>query len=186
MKDSFSNMFSKITSWSFNKLHKGKQSRLGNDNPYFSEITLNNNVQNLFKEFKVKNLIQHDSPLIDANELVFDSIKAFQSPFKTSVLVCEGDVVTGTLNLSDVLSNLFVSFGIKSNIDYGNPVRCIMNRVFIPLDYNSSLSEILVDILNCESSIHPVYHKNCVKGVLHKETVLDIVKLQMLFDTIQK
>lgn len=186
MNDSFSNMFSKITSWSFNKLPRGKHFHISNDTPYFSEILLNNNVQNLFNEFKVKSLIQYNSPLIDANELIFDSLKAFQSPFKTSVLVCDDEVVVGTLNLSDVLTNLNVSIGIKSNIEFGNTVRCIMNKVFIPLDYNSSLSETLVDILNCESLVHPVYHNNCVKGVLHKETVLDIVKLQMLFETIQK
>ncbi len=184
MKDSFTNIFSKFISGCIYKprkgINQGKSESLS-----FLKVRMGR-TEDYFRELYVKNLFHYNLPSIDVNERIIDSLKFFQSPFKISLLVCEDKEVVGTLHLSDVITNLNASISLKSSFCSNVPVRCIMNREFVPLDYNLSLSDIVVDILNCECLMHPVYHNSYLKGVLHKETVLDIVKFQMLNEAIQK
>lgn len=140
--------------------------------------------QEFINDLKVRNLIHYSLPSIDANELIIDSLSYFRNPFKVSVLVMENFKVVGTLNLLDVITNLNASKDLNSGFCTISPVRCLMNRVFVPLEFQSYLSEVIIDLLNSESSIHPVYDRGRLKGVLYKDTILDIIKLQMLEEAV--
>lgn len=140
--------------------------------------------QEFINDLKVCNLIHYSLPSIDANELIIDSLSYFRKPFKLSVLVMEDMKVVGTLRLLDVITNLNASRDLESGFCSIAPVRCLMNRVFVPLEFRSFLSDVMIDIMNCESPIHPVYDNDRLKGVLYKDTILDIVKFQMLEEAV--
>lgn len=184
MKASFAHFVSKYFSSCFHK----QRSKILSDriikSSTISQTIFNEKTQEFINELKVKNLIHYTLPSVDANELIIDSLKSFQNPFKLSVLVMEEMNVVGTLHLSDVMANLKACNDLNTGFCSYAPVRSIMSRVFVPMEFYSPLADIIVDILNSESQIHPVYDKGRLKGVLYKDTILDIAKLQMLEEAV--
>jgi len=149
-----------------------------------SQKSFSKKTQAFINDLKIRDLMHHSLPSIDANELIIDSLKSFQHPFKMAVLILENTTVVGSLKLVDVIANLNACKDLKSGFCSEVSIRCIMNDVFVPLEYDSCLSEVVIDILNCESLIHPVYDNGKLKGVIYKETILDILKIQMLEDAV--
>jgi predicted transcriptional regulator len=183
MKNSIGNIFKKY----FTDHFRSKNSYLAEDEMesllirqnIFSRKTLQ-----FLSDIKVKNLVHYDLPIINTNEVIIDSLRSFQNPFKLSVLVEEDEVVVGTLNLKDVIINLNACQDLKSGFCRDVPIRCIMGRVFVPLEINAFISETVVDLLNCSSLIHPVYDHGKLRGILKKESILDLLKIQMLEEAV--
>lgn len=165
-----------------------KQGRIQSERSFQDHLISQNicseKTQEFINDLKVCNLIHYSLTSIDANELIIDSLSYFRKPFKVSVLVMEDMKVVGTLRLLDVITNLNDSRDLESGFYSIAPVSCLMNRDFVSLEYRSFLSDVIIDIMNCESHIHPVYDNERLKGVLYKDTILDIVKLQMLEEAV--
>ncbi len=119
---------------------------------------------------------------VSTNEQIRDCLDVFLHPFKMSVLVLNNkkSEVVGILSLQDIIAHLKISFDLKSMDCPDFAVKYIMDTNFVPLEYGLPVSKIFVDILNCECPIHPVYDRTKLVGVLHKETILDMLKVQML------
>jgi predicted transcriptional regulator len=180
MKDSIlSNIKNLASKCYYKSLGEFMSMRTGR-NSRFPKFILEGGKQNFINDLYIKNIVDYKIPSIDAHKQIINSLEVFLHPLKSSLLVYENNCVVGTLNLSDVIEILDTSIKINSSYCINSPVSCFMNRVFIALDFNSGLSEILVDILNSDNLIYPVYDNKSLKGVLHKDTILDIVKLQIL------
>jgi predicted transcriptional regulator len=154
------------------------------DRSLIRQNTFSRKALQFLSDIKVKDLVIYDLPIINANEVIIDSLKFFQSPFKLAVLVKEGTGVVGTLNLKDVIVNLNTCQDLKSGFCWDVPVRCIIGRVFVPLETDAFISDTVVDLLNCNSLIHPVYEHGILKGILQKESILDLLKIQMLEEAV--
>ncbi len=147
-----------------------------------SQIILDANTIDFMHSLKVKDITDFHMHHVKTNESISDCLDKFLHPFKTSVLVVDDKdfEVMGVLNLKDVITHLNISLDLKSMSCPDFSVSFIMDTNFVPLEYDLPVSKIFVDLLNCECPIHPVYNRKKLSGALHKETILDILKVQML------